>query len=238
MSLSLKPLLLVLIGLAVGSTAVASDAPWTYTTAVRVAVDASGHAKVLHFSRDIPDRLIPPTTAKIESWEFEPAKRDGTAVTSETVLYVRYDVREVDKGFSFEVAGVDVGAGIVQSKMPAYPEGAIRRRIAGDVLLKVEIDDEGRPTQVVDVSDKKLPYLSAAAVNAVQRWRFAAQRVDGIAIHEPLFVPIAFKLLESNQQPTILKKNERTTDALVPPQSEQWVGSKEPVVKLLTRLQP
>lgn len=236
---SMKSWSAALLAVSAATTAFSADAPWTYTTAVRVSVDATGHAKVLHFSREIPKGLIASTTAKIDSWEFEPAKHDGVAVASETNLFVRYDVRAVGRDYSFDIAGVEVGAGITQMELPSYPMAAIQSHQAGRVLLRVDIDDEGKPTEVVDVSDKKLRYLAPAAIEAVRRWRFEPQRVDGIAIVEPLWVPIDFRLTTSSNEPTILQKNDHKAAALPPPpSSEQIASSEQPVVKLLTRLQP
>lgn len=232
-SITLSALLLT-AGLA--SPAFAADAPWTYTAAVRVAVDPSGHARVLSFGHDVPKGLIPTTTAAIERWEFEPAQRDGVAVASETNLFVRYDVRESDKGYTFDIAHVDIGAGIKRSELPAYPSAAISARQTGEVLLKVDIDEQGRPIHIVDISGKKLRYLSEAAIASVRRWRFDPQKVDGVAIVEPVVVPIEFKLVEVNERPTILQPNTQDIAAPPLPPSEQVTRSDQPVVKMLTKL--
>jgi TonB family protein len=53
---------------------------------------------------------------------------------------------------------------------PIYPEIAKRMRIAGNVMLSVTVDAEGRVTDVKTTSGNRM--LSAAAEDAVRKWKF------------------------------------------------------------------
>ncbi len=54
---------------------------------------------------------------------------------------------------------------------PVYPEIAKRMKIGGVVKLDVTVDADGKVTDVKPVSGNQM--LSAAAQEAVRRWRFA-----------------------------------------------------------------
>jgi TonB family protein len=53
---------------------------------------------------------------------------------------------------------------------PVYPEIAKRMRITGEVRIEVTVDPEGKVTDVKKVSGNSM--LSAAAEDAVRKWRF------------------------------------------------------------------
>jgi TonB family protein len=53
---------------------------------------------------------------------------------------------------------------------PVYPEIAKRMKISGEVRLEVTVDPEGKVTDVKKVSGNGM--LSAAAEDAVRKWRF------------------------------------------------------------------
>jgi TonB family protein len=53
---------------------------------------------------------------------------------------------------------------------PVYPEIAKRMKISGEVRLEVTVDPEGKVTDVKKLSGNTM--LSAAAEDAVRKWRF------------------------------------------------------------------
>ncbi|HME59216.1 MAG TPA: energy transducer TonB [Terracidiphilus sp.] len=63
---------------------------------------------------------------------------------------------------------------------PVYPEIARRLKIAGQVKLSVTVDAQGKVTDVQPLSGNHA--LSAAAEEAVRKWKFAPG--DGIATVE------------------------------------------------------
>lgn len=54
---------------------------------------------------------------------------------------------------------------------PVYPEIAKRMRVSGVVKLEVTVDADGKVTDVKPVSGNQM--LSAAAQEAVRKWKFA-----------------------------------------------------------------
>jgi TonB family protein len=75
--------------------------------------------------------------------------------------------------FAFVFAGRAAEQRAVKSRVaPIYPEIAKRMRISGDVKLEVTVDADGKVIDAKPVSGNGM--LSAAAQDAVRKWRFAS----------------------------------------------------------------
>lgn len=77
---------------------------------------------------------------------------------------------------------------------PGYPSQALRRRIEGEVLLRVEVDARGRPARVRVERGSGARQLDAAAVSAVRRWRFEPALQGGEPVRSSVLIPIVFRL--------------------------------------------
>lgn len=76
---------------------------------------------------------------------------------------------------------------------PEYPSSALRRGESGTVLVRVEVDASGRPTEVSVARSSRSRALDRAAVQAVRRWRFSPAQQDGRPVAGAVEVPIEFK---------------------------------------------
>jgi TonB family protein len=75
--------------------------------------------------------------------------------------------------FAFVLAGRAAEQRAVKLRVaPVYPEIAKRMRISGDVKLEVTVDADGKVIDVKPVSGNGM--LSAAAQDAVRKWRFVS----------------------------------------------------------------
>lgn len=83
---------------------------------------------------------------------------------------------------------------------PLYPSVARRRGAEGTVLLLVEVDADGRPSDVRIKASSGFSPLDFAAVDAVRRWRFAPARRNGRPVAAEVQVPIRFRLNEIAQR--------------------------------------
>jgi protein TonB len=103
--------------------------------------------------------------------------------------------------------GANAGSGIVRSRdiippgilvrrEPAYPEQARRAGIEGTVVLSIEILQNGRAGDVSVSHSSGSELLDAAAMEAVQRWRFVPAKVSrtGESIVCQTTMPVIFKL--------------------------------------------
>ena len=78
---------------------------------------------------------------------------------------------------------------------PTYPPQALRLRQSGEVVLRVLVDEAGRPAEVAIESSSGYRLLDEAALKAVKkRWRFVPARQDGAAIQAWALVPVRFEL--------------------------------------------
>ena len=78
--------------------------------------------------------------------------------------------------------------------IPDYPRLARRRGIEGEVLLRVLVDIDGRPSAVAVAESSGYDVLDAAAREAVEKWRFQPARRLGSAVEATVMVPIVFRL--------------------------------------------
>lgn len=72
-----------------------------------------------------------------------------------------------------------------------YPPEALARRLAGVVTLHVLVERDGRVSHA-EVAESAGPLLDAAALEAVQRWRFSPARRDGEPVVARITVPFEF----------------------------------------------
>ncbi len=89
--------------------------------------------------------------------------------------------------------GYDLGDAHTPS--PDYPFSARRRGIQGRVVLRLEVDDQGRPTRIDLIDGSGDSALDQAALECVARWRLRPARLNGRAIPGSVTIPISFRLI-------------------------------------------
>ncbi|MGB8167438.1 MAG: energy transducer TonB, partial [Chthoniobacteraceae bacterium] len=77
---------------------------------------------------------------------------------------------------------------------PVYPPTARRAKQQGEVILRVQVGADGSARQVTLKRSSGFPELNAAAISAVQRWKFEPARAAGVAIPAEVDVPVRFQL--------------------------------------------
>lgn len=78
---------------------------------------------------------------------------------------------------------------------PSYPIAAIRAGEQGTVLLRVQVDAAGKPSNVViERSSGSRALDSAARQQVLRHWRFVPAQVDGQAVPAVGLVPVSFSL--------------------------------------------
>lgn len=85
-------------------------------------------------------------------------------------------------------------AAYLDNPRPVYPPLSRRMGEQGKVLLRVAVNASGLPTEVGLHQSSGSPRLDAAAIEAVQRWRFTPARQGDQAIAASVIVPIVFSL--------------------------------------------
>ena len=80
-------------------------------------------------------------------------------------------------------------------KPPEYPAEAIRRKMKGRVVLKIEIASDGVVTRVAVVSSSGHKILDEAAIKAVKLWRAEpVPKEDKRSENRTVRVPLVFSL--------------------------------------------
>ncbi len=85
-------------------------------------------------------------------------------------------------------------ADLTSNPPPNYPNEAIRDRLQGTVVLRLEVDSTGQVTRVEVVQSSGHASLDQAAVDAVQRWHGQPARRFGKSISSKEVLPIRFRL--------------------------------------------
>ena len=104
-------------------------------------------------------------------------------------------VEELPAAETFEVAIAPAFAQISADLAPAppYPAQALRRRLTGEVTLRVRVDVDGRPLEVSIENSSGHRVLDEAARKFVQaRWHFIPATRAGVPIEAFALVPINF----------------------------------------------
>lgn len=112
------------------------------------------------------DTDVPPTTA-------EPATDFGATATTPVFAQIVAD----------------------RGPVPPYPAAALKRRIAGQVVLRIRVDASGRPVDVAIESSSGSSLLDEAAAKFVKaRWHFVPAMQDGRPVEALALLPVNFTL--------------------------------------------
>lgn len=82
----------------------------------------------------------------------------------------------------------------VSRPAPAYPLNALRNRDEGTVVVRIEVDAEGKVDGVRVLSRSGSRELDRAAVQAARRWTFRPAMRDGKPVPGAVEAPITFSL--------------------------------------------
>lgn len=85
-------------------------------------------------------------------------------------------------------------ADYLHNPAPSYPPLSRRMGEEGKVMLRVFVEPDGRPSQVVVKEGSGSPRLDRAAEEAVARWKFVPARRGEEAVGAWVVVPIMFSL--------------------------------------------
>lgn len=81
---------------------------------------------------------------------------------------------------------------ITKMVKPSYPPEAVEKRMSGRVILEVDVDERGEPT---DIRVKEgPPILAEAARLAVSQWRWKPLLLNGKAVRVATPVQVNFEL--------------------------------------------
>ena len=109
------------------------------------------------------------------------AKRDEVQATPE---------RTNGRG-AYKIAELDSSPTRTKKTEPVYPQALVGERIEGDAVVQIIVDKRGVPVEV-QCTKASNPLFAAAAVAAVNEWRFTPGIKDGVPVSATLSIPIKF----------------------------------------------
>ena len=93
------------------------------------------------------------------------------------------------------IAGNRDAEPLANNPTPDYPAAALSADIEGDVIVRLQVDADGRVSQATVIGHEGGidPALDQAAIAALQQWRFQPAMRDGRAINSVVQVPVEFR---------------------------------------------
>ncbi|WIO75145.1 TonB family protein [Porticoccaceae bacterium LTM1] len=132
-----------------------------------------------------PEKVIlQPPTARAESI-FEPTAISLTPVTQEISPFTSGKSSFSPSGFGQGIVGpYGAGNGVVaiSNVAPRYPEVALQRNQEGYVDVIFDITPTGTTTNIRIIESKPARIFDSAAIQAVRKWRYRPEKVEGTAI--------------------------------------------------------
>ena len=145
-----------------------------------------------------PDKPKPVTPERPQTApQRAPIAEAPPVVTNETgPMAIPYEPVDLPPADTFEPAApspVDLAMRIFPA--PAYPAREARMGITGRVLLRVEVDAEGKPVNVtIEQSSGNSALDKAAQLTVMRKWRFVPAQRNGENVPAVGLVPINFVL--------------------------------------------
>jgi protein TonB len=100
----------------------------------------------------------------------------------------------VKEGDLVDIDACDTPPAPTRQVSPVVPPMARQRRIAGTVLLRVLIDEQGKPAKVEILRDvTPVVGLGAASRQALEQWRWKPATKNGVKVKTWLAVEVPFK---------------------------------------------
>jgi bla regulator protein blaR1 len=170
---------------------------------VNVLVDAQGapySAEVFGIEPPTATELGGSAVAAALQWRYEPAVRDGQAVSEALLVPVSFTLRP-DAGETLPTPDPLRSIGVSYRKLtpPVYPASAVSNQLTGTVFVRLELDSDGIASgaRIEQISPATATELGDAALQAIRNWQFSPQIRNGQAIASEARIPIEFKLSDA-----------------------------------------
>lgn len=154
------------------------------TVEILVLLNHHGYVTLAKVVKSTNPLLNEPCLEALRQWRFQPAMRNGEAVTSSFI-----------QPFSFGQDTFDTTPGLTarpktrRQVSPVVPDSL--KHVSGLVTVAVQLDNEGKITgsQVVSSSEEELNPL---ALDAVRQWVFSPAYINGKAMPSTVYAPFEF----------------------------------------------
>ncbi len=167
--------------------------------------------------------LVTAALAGVQRWTFNPAQRDGVAVSSDEIVPIVFEAPNQRNNKASmpdaldaitvriplatadapsEDHGPNENVQFRMSRPPKYPQSAIRAHQSGKIVLKVLVSATGEPVSA-EVNEATPPEAEAifadASISAVMQWRFNPGLHDGKPFEGYVLVPFTYSLTDDDE---------------------------------------
>lgn len=156
----------------------------------------------------LPEPFGEAAIAAVQTYRFAPALRDGKPIESDGEVTVRFEPADAaeatpagatspppaaTQGPSLDAEGNRVAA-LAQRGPPRYPPAAVRRRLQGVVVARVEVRADGSVGDIVVLKSSGHEELDAAAMQSLRESRYHPAYDKGVPVDSRIEVPTSFSV--------------------------------------------
>jgi TonB family protein len=173
---------------------------WLASQAAKVVIGRDGHVIDVELQRStLGAEMQAEIVRRIRQFEFEPAKKNGVAVETETHLSIQLAVEPDGEQLALKVAGANVTVGMVKLPPPRFPRYQLSRAQGAKVEVRLAYDTEGKVTDVeITRIEPDLKVFREATLKAARQWVFAPEKIDGQPIAGSALIPVTFEFVSNN----------------------------------------
>jgi TonB family protein len=166
------------------------------TVTLDVVVRKDGTGDVVGTKKSLGYGLDENAELAMHHWQFQPAVKDGSAVDVEVDIEVYFRLssnptNSAGMAVTPRLGEVNTPPRVLSRIPPRYSQYARDNGIAGTVVLEVTVRADGIP-EVIRVVKSVGSGLDAAAIDAINQWRFRPATRDGRPVDVSLNLEVAF----------------------------------------------
>jgi periplasmic protein TonB len=137
-----------------------------------------------------PQKVVPPEEQTVDLEDFSddvPSERHSKPKPGQTPI--------IPQGTGGPVAsGADEVPSYYRNPPPTYPEECRKMKEEGLVVIRTEVDADGKVASEGLIQSSGFPLLDKVALKTVQGWQFKPARIAGLAVSTSVNIPVRFRL--------------------------------------------
>jgi TonB family protein len=170
----------------------AKDAHIQGTVVLKAIIGKTGNVEHLSIVGG-PKELMKSAIDAVSQWKYKPYLLNGQPVEVETTINVNFSLEGSSGANPGPQAGNDTPPQIIYKVEPEFTPETKAAKVAGIVVVKMDVTPQGLPDNVHVVRSLNLA-LDRKAVEAVSQYRFKAATREGIPVTVPVNVEVNFQV--------------------------------------------
>jgi TonB family protein len=170
----------------------AKDAHIQGTVVLKAVIGKTGNVERLSVVSG-PKELMKSAIDAVSQWKYKPYLLNGQPVEVETLINVNYSVDGGSGAGPVPQAGNYTPPEIIHKVEPEFTPETKAAKVAGLVVVKMDVTPQGFPDNVHVVRSLNLA-LDRKAVEAVSQYRFRPATREGVPVYAPVNVEVNFQV--------------------------------------------